>query len=86
MGGAVMEVLGMVVILVAAHRMFRRWNIRLDARLHALEREALDSSIRWSYWRGIRDAMEQRDPNVGCVYVVQEFRNKWGDDRRETWR
>lgn len=59
----------------------------LDVELHKLEREALDSTVRWAYTRGYLDAtlgheLTEDSPKL----AVQDFRLQWGDERREVWR
>lgn len=56
-----------------------------DDELHKLEREALDSTVRWAYTRGYVDALNgiALSPE-GQTFVVQDFRLQWGEDRRET--
>lgn len=53
--------------------------------LTMLEREALDSTVRWAYTRGYVDALDGcKLTDEATAFIVQEFRLKWGEDRRET--
>lgn len=56
---------------------------RVDERLHAIQREALDSTIQWSYFKGYTDGHHGRDFDLGSATALAEFRETFGTERRE---
>lgn len=70
-----------VGVVEATHRLMNRWERKHRLELEALEREALDATIRWAYSHGLMQTFGE-DYEV----VVHEFRSRWGDERREVRR
>ena len=67
------------VVSWALKRRLRYWQRRLATE----ERHGLDSTIRWGYANGYRDAVNQLDIEVGLDTVVIEYRERFSATSRE---
>ena len=62
------------------------WAVRLRLRYwqrRLAERDGLESTIRWGYANGYRDAVNQLDIEVGLDTVVIEYRERFSATSRE---
>ena len=71
--------IGIHVVSWAVRLRLRYWQRRLATE----ERHGLDSTIRWGYANGYRDAVNQLDIEVGLDTVVIEYRERFSATSRE---
>ena len=71
--------IGIHVVSWAVRLRLRYWQRRLATE----ERHGLDSTIRWGYANGYRDAVNRLDIEVGLDTVVIEYRERFSATSRE---